>query len=114
MNKANYLLVFFALIFLFVGCKKDEEPKSSIHIHCLEQLDTASKCQAILPECAGAGTGKQMFCLGKTNAGVRCSRTVSDVCGFCWQHTSQNDGTCPNETTNACGYCNDHTDQYKP
>ena len=108
------LFLFFLVVFVFVGCNKDEEPASPTNSDCTTKLQTASKCKAILPECVGAGTGKQMICLGKTNSGARCSRTVSDICGFCWQHVTQNDGTCPNETENACGYCDDHTDQYKP
>ena len=108
------IIILFALMFVFVGCKKEDSPTDGIPAGCLTQLETAARCKAILPDCEGAGTGKSMTCIGKTNAGVRCSRTISDICGFCYQHVGQNDGRCPIETKNACGYCDEHTDQYKP
>jgi len=103
------VLALFVVMFVFEGCKKDENPATD----CSAQLETASKCKATLPDCGGDKIKNSTQCLGVNSDGVtRCKNPTLFPCGYCNKHQEQWNGSCPNETKNACGYCDDHKDQY--
>lgn len=106
--KLKLFLLLFTTTFLFVGCKKDDEPSSN---DCNDQLKTEVRCQATLPACDGEQLSQSVQCLAKTTTGSRCNHKTLNKCGYCSQvpsHKDQWDGTCPNMTKNACKYCDDH------
>jgi hypothetical protein len=110
--KKIFFLCFFAVMFLFVGCKKDDDPTNTTPADCVTQLETPVKCKATLPDCDGEQLKVSVQCLGKTTSNARCKNNTKNPCGYCYLHTDQWDGNCPNMTNNACGYCEEHTDQY--
>jgi len=113
--KQIIIILILAVTFVFVGCKKSDDPTSPTHNDCLTQLESASKCKATLPDCGGERLKTSVRCLGTNADGkTRCSRSTLSPCGFCNTHDGQWNGTCPIETKNACGYCDEHTEQYKP
>jgi len=108
--KQEIFLLIFAVIFIFVGCKKNDDPTTD----CLTQLEVASKCKAVLPDCGGEKLKTSVRCLGTNADGKnRCNKSTLSPCGFCSTHESQWNGSCPIQTKNACGYCDDHTNHYQ-
>jgi len=112
--KQTIILLVFAVTFLFVGCKKSDDPTSSTHTDCATQLEVAINCKAVLPDCDGEQLKNSVRCLGKNVNQARCNNNTKNPCEYCYLHTSQWNGACPNQTKNACGYCDEHKEQYKP
>jgi len=71
------------IILVFASCKKDDTIDDTRIKGCDPILENAVQCKALLPLCDGTGTGKPGICLGVTNAGIRCTRGMTDICGFC-------------------------------
>jgi hypothetical protein len=106
------IFLLFMLTFLFVGCKKEDEPTSPKNTDCSPQLEAAVSCKAELPPCDGAQLSSSVQCLGKTTSNNRCNNKTLSKCGYCHLHTNQWNYICPNKTKNACGYCDDHIAHY--